>query len=221
MHRNSILVIALIVLLALPAGVVAQYSYSVLTELEVSSVPDSAQVYVDTIYKGITSDGTRPTLLFAVEPGTHTLLVRKEGYSDDVSTVTVYKGNREQVMVSLGKAPPAPTSGEIAIISTPGNASVVFDGTVMGTTSVTGDPFVLRIIPGTHTVELSLPGFPNVTRTVDVTAGARSEVNVVFALPTTVTEVPTTTPTAGGSSMLLIAGIIAAFLWIAVPGHRM
>ncbi|MBN1167417.1 MAG: PEGA domain-containing protein [Methanospirillaceae archaeon] len=64
--------------------------------ISVSSQPQGAEVYLDDVYKGIT-----PIVLPDIPAETYTILLRKDGYSDQVSTVSIEGGKEQAVAIPL------------------------------------------------------------------------------------------------------------------------
>lgn len=78
--------------------------------VNVTSIPSEAGVYMDGLYKGVT-----PISMENVEPGSHSILIRKTGYKDYNKTVTVSVGVVTTVAATLeeegGDTPvPVPTN---------------------------------------------------------------------------------------------------------------
>jgi hypothetical protein len=65
-------------------------------ELDVSSSPSSANIYVDSVYKG-----TTPSAITDVAPGSHVLKVTKDGYSDWSQIVKVTDGDTTTISANL------------------------------------------------------------------------------------------------------------------------
>jgi PKD repeat protein len=70
------------------------------TTLIIISVPEGAAVFVDMTARGIT-----PLQLTAVDPGLHTVLLKKEGYPDYTTTATVIAGKVTTLNADLIKGP--------------------------------------------------------------------------------------------------------------------
>ncbi len=86
--------------------------------------------------------------------------------------------------VSFTIEAPAPTTGTLQINSSPSGATVIIDGNTVGTT-----PGSATLSTGTHTVQLTRAGYVPETRTVQITAGQSSSLNVVLT-PETVNQPP-------------------------------
>ncbi|HLU83385.1 MAG TPA: PEGA domain-containing protein, partial [Trueperaceae bacterium] len=120
--------------------------------LFVSSEPGDAQVFVDGVSLGRTSQLDVAMLT----PGRYQLEVRKEGFLPDVRMIELRPSDTTLVHVILT----AISGGSIQISSRPG-ARVELDGVASGTTLVT-----VSALPGMHTITLKRDGF--VDETVDV-----------------------------------------------------
>jgi len=120
--------------------------------LFVSSEPGDAQVFVDGVSLGRTSQLDVAMLI----PGRYQLEVRKEGFLPDVRMIELRPNDTTLVHVILT----AISGGSIQISSRPG-ARVELDGVDSGTTPVT-----VSALPGMHTVTLKRDGF--IDETVDV-----------------------------------------------------
>jgi len=75
------------------------------TVLEVQSTPGHAQVYVDDVFSGETSEQGQlkvPNLA----PGSHRVRVTHEGYREEVRQIDLAAGKTEQVSANLAKAEP-------------------------------------------------------------------------------------------------------------------
>jgi hypothetical protein len=80
----------------------------------VSSSPTNADIYLDNVFKGIT-----PSTLDSITPGTHTLVLKLNGYQDYSSQIQVVAGQTTQVSATLVEtATPTstPTTGSAPII---------------------------------------------------------------------------------------------------------
>ncbi len=107
--------------------------------------------------------------------------------------------DRATSSVSLLIQPASPTTGTLRVQSSPTGATVRLDGTSIGTTNLerTG------VTPGPHTVEISRSGYQTETRSVTITAGSTTPVQVTLQLiPTNQSPVAAFTyspssPTAG------------------------
>jgi hypothetical protein len=153
--------------------------------LAVSSTPSGASITVDSVAKG-----TTPNTIPDLSAGTHTVKMTKSGYVDFSGTVTVIAGKTQPLNVNLvsgsqpGPSPigstPTPTpyqpvgGGSIIVTSNPSGANVYLDGLSSGTTPLT----IPNVKPGTHTILLTMQGYSDTSKTVEVTAGSQNQVSV-------------------------------------------
>ena len=123
--------------------VVSEYKPTVGT-LRVDSQPSNASVFVDNRLKGLT-----PLEIDAVRPGAHRILIRHDGYEDDLRTVTVRVGEVTPVSALL-----AELIGFLNIRTQPNGADVYLDDKKIGTT-----PLENRAVKiGEHEVSLKREG---------------------------------------------------------------
>ncbi len=120
----------------LPAGDAALF---------VSSEPGDAQVFVD----GVSIGRTSQLDVAMLAPGRYRLEVRKEGFLPDSRMVVLRAGDTSFVHVVLT----AISGGSIQVVSVP-SARVLLDGVDSGTT-----PVALSALPGTHRITLQRDGF--------------------------------------------------------------
>jgi PEGA domain len=113
-------------------------------ELFVSSEPSGATLFVDGVEKGITGD------VIKLQPGTHTLEVRLEGYSPERQIIELIEGRGIQFMPFVLRAAPG---GSLQVFSVP-SAEVFVDDKLVGVT-----PLTVSALPGTHQIRLQRPGF--------------------------------------------------------------
>lgn len=99
----------------------------------------------------------------AVAPGTHTLRIRRPGYTEYTEVVTLAPGESYDVFVDL-----MALSQVLEVESTPAGAHVFVDETFLGDT-----PTEIELLDGSHRLRISLPGFEEITRDVTAVAGSR------------------------------------------------
>jgi len=153
--------------------------------LSVTSTPSGASITVDSVAKG-----TSPNTITDLSAGTHTVKMMKSGYVNFSGTVTVIAGKTQPLNVNLvsGSQPgPSPTGstptptpyqpvggGSIIVTSNPSGTNVYLDGQSSGTTPLT----IPNVNPGTHTILLTMQGYSDTSKTVEVTAGSQNQVSV-------------------------------------------
>lgn len=113
--------------------------------LFVSSEPGEAQVFVD----GVSIGRTSQLDVAMLAPGRYRLELRKEGFLPDARMIELRAGDTSFVHVVMT----AISGGSIQVTATP-RANVLLDGVPGGTT-----PVALSALPGTHRVTLQRDGF--------------------------------------------------------------
>jgi hypothetical protein len=155
--------------------------------LSVSSSPSGAAVYVDGIYRGITS-----TIVGNLVPGSHSVRLSLAGYQDWTGSVTISPGSTTFLSPTLLKAQ-SPIYGTATITTSPAGASVYANGQYVGQTTY-GSPLAFtQVVPGTYTILISRAGYQDYTTTGQVQAGQN------YNLAVTLTPVPN--PTTGSISI--------------------
>ena len=171
-----------------PGGksVVAIHLAQVGATVAVSSEPAGANVYVD----GRDTGHVTPVQLLA-EKGTHTLLVRKQGYLDETTTVELSAGQ------SFRFAPILKALGVTDEIKTGGRFKKIFGGDStagMGKVTVKTQPKGAQITvnrrmvdksapvdfylnPGNYMIDIRLSGYKPIHRVINVERGAKVELN--------------------------------------------
>jgi len=112
-------------------------------------------------------------------------------------------------------------SGALRVFSIPSGASVLLDGALAGTTPMEQG----SMTPGTHAIQVSLPGYRTETRQISIVSGRITQVQVTLALTTPTNQPPTArftpspTSAAIGSSIFFDGrsssddGAISSFMW--------
>ncbi|MDD1716046.1 MAG: PEGA domain-containing protein, partial [Methanolinea sp.] len=140
--------------------------------LAVYSSPAGASVYADGNYYG-----TTPATVGNLAAGTHTVSLRLAGYTEYSTTVSVSAGSTTTLNPTLTSSP---SYGSISVTSNPAGAGVYLDGTYQGRIGL-GQPFnIVSILPGTHVILLSLPGYQDYSATITVNPGVITPVYVKF-----------------------------------------
>jgi outer membrane receptor protein involved in Fe transport len=140
--------------------------------VRVESDPPGARIFVDR--KDLGSRGETPRLL-ALDPGSHTILLTREGHYEARSeNVSLVVGRETSVRLDM-----EPVLGQVKLQGRPEGASVRIDaedGAVVGTL-----PGQLALGPGSHMLIVSAPGYRTARQLVQVTEDA--EVLAVVELP--------------------------------------
>ena len=160
--------------------------------IHVTSTPTGGAVFIDDEETG----DVTPCTLSGLETGTIAVRVEKEGsvQPDDV-WVTVVANTVTEVDFNLtpetgsgggsssgGGGDGGSRNGSITITSVPMNASIYLDGNATGSWT---DATLEDVPSGEHTIELVLPGYQNITRTVTVKGDECSLLDLVFENTTT------------------------------------
>jgi hypothetical protein len=126
--------------------------------VSVLSVPSGSLVYLDQELLGSTPV-TRSGLL----PGSYLVRVEKEGYLTWEKSVTVHPDSSNILTAGLVSG-----SGSLSIKSFPWNAGILLDGQMKGYT-----PLLIQGLPaGSHSLEITKPGYQSKTEIVQVPAGS-------------------------------------------------
>jgi hypothetical protein len=127
------------------------------------------------------------------------MLISKSGYQDYTANVQVQAGQNYDYRVTLTPVS-NPTTGSIAISSSPSGAEVYLNNVFKGLSPITLD----SLTPGAYTVTLKLSGYQDWQAGAQVTAGQTTQ------LTATLTEVtrPTPTPTQTGGLPIAVIGAL-------------
>jgi hypothetical protein len=131
----------------------------------VRSSPSGAQVFVNGRRRG-----TTPLALRDLAPGTYTVRVAREGYTDTSQRVSIGRSSIREVTLRLPRRTPAtsPTfTGSLYVDSRPSGARVLIDGKEVGVTPVQ----IAQVRAGAHVVRLELTGHRTWTASARVVAG--------------------------------------------------
>jgi len=158
--------------------------YADLTELVsygslfIDSTPRGADVYVDGNYQG-----TSPLTVSALSDGAHQVELHLAGYEVLTSTQYVSAGQGTVVNLVLTLYSSSTVSGSIDIASNIPGALVYLDGIYKGSAQSLNTFNIISVSPGTHILFLHLPGYSDITQTIEVYAGQIADVNAVFTPP--------------------------------------
>ncbi|WP_297073261.1 PEGA domain-containing protein [Thermococcus sp.] len=133
-------------------------------ELNVSSTPEGAEIYLDGLPLGKTP------LSRHVQPGNYTLTIVLKGYFNWTKNVTLGPGENLTINAAL-----RPKPGVISVVSHPEGAKVYVDGNYTGKT-----PLNVSVSAGKHEVRLSLRNHETYSTTVEVEPGALVSISEVL-----------------------------------------
>ena len=136
------------------------------TKISIDSSPPGAEIYIDAEAAG--KVGTTPHKI-SIEPGTHTVILRKTGFEPTTRTFTI--AARESKSIAL------PLHVGLEVGSVPANATIFVDGaaTALGTT-----PYKGSLSAGKHRIVLRLAGFKEIAQ--EVTASGPVLLNARFKI---------------------------------------
>ena len=154
------------------------------------STPSGATIVLDGMNKG-----TTPTTLTGISTGSHTVVLRKSGYTDYVTSVTVTAGQTASI---LGTLTVQQTTGSINVKTTPSGATIVLDGINKGTTPAT----LTGISAGSHSIVLKKSGYTDYTTSVTVTAGQTASVSATLTVQQTTGAIGVTSTPSGATIVL-------------------
>ena len=172
--------------------------------LLVSTDPDTASVFVDNVFKGVT-----PLTLTDTAAGYHKVRIALPGYEDYTTEITVEPSQTMLVKADLRLSantttapqlpavtppagPPPQQNGSIAVTSVPNGAAVTLDGTYEGTTPV----IIPEVKPGNHGISLTYPGYAAFNQSISVGSSQTTAVNANLPL--------STEPAAPGTGSLIV-----------------
>jgi len=133
------------------------------------TVPVAADVYLDGSTQGVKT----PITVSDMPAGEHTFTLKLAGYNDLTGPVTVVGGSTVEVYAVLTISTPG--SGSLYINSTPVEADITIDGQIQ---TVKTPAIITNLTAGSHEVKLTRAGYEDLTKTVTITAGTTTYLNV-------------------------------------------
>jgi serine/threonine protein kinase len=155
--------------------------------LVISSQPNGASIYID----GKNVGHVTPTHITIGERGTHTILVRKDGYLDESTTLALTPGqtfNYSPALRAMGITDDIKTVGKfgklfgkkggadmgrVGIKTQPKGAQISANHRMVD--KLTPVEFLLN--PGNYLIDITLPGYKPIHRVINVEEGSRVELN--------------------------------------------
>jgi hypothetical protein len=126
-------------------------------KISVSTNPQGVDIYVDGKYMG-----KSPMTISNVVQGKHTVLLKKDGYNDVSTTVSVTADSQSSISKTLTQK-----TGSISVSTNPRGASVNIDGKYAGISPLTAN----GILPGSHDISFSMNNYRDVYDSFYVSAG--------------------------------------------------
>ncbi len=144
--------------------------------LEIYSDPGSAQVYVDDLLVARTS-AEGHVRIATLTPGEHRLRFSAEGHDDYEKSFTFAAGKTLIVTAML----PVHAATALEVRSSPGHAQVYIDNVAHGQTSEGGELRIPNVAAGSHRIRITLDGYREDERQVELAAGRTAQVTVTLA----------------------------------------
>ncbi|SDF80476.1 PEGA domain-containing protein [Methanolobus vulcani] len=129
-------------------------------KISVNTNPQNADIFLDGQYKG-----TSPMTISNVIQGKHTLLLKKEGYNDVSTSVTVIPDSQSAISKILSLK-----TGSVSVSTTPSGAKVYIDDKYIGASPLTST----GLLPGSHAISISMNGYRDVSDTFIINADSSS-----------------------------------------------
>lgn len=157
---------------------------ALMAQASVASEPSGATIIVD----GKDTGRVTPAQLSVEKAGNHTLLVRKQGYLDETTTVNLQLGqiyHYSPTLHALGQTDDIKTvskfkkvfgggdtsaMGMVSIKTSPKGAQIAVNRRIVDKSS----PLEFYLNPGTYVVDLSLSGYKDVHRVINVDKGGKA-----------------------------------------------
>jgi hypothetical protein len=155
-------------------------------DLDVSSTPYGASVYLNGAYKGETRS-SGPLYITGLSPGAYSTLLKKSGYNDYSTTANIVAGKTAQVTAALQPASVKPTTASAEIYSQPSGADVYINNAYKGVTPLSFENVPIAATK-TYSIELRLEGYKPYTDSGSVSPGQNVVINAALtpvAQPTT------------------------------------
>jgi hypothetical protein len=150
----------------------------------VSSEPAGAQIFID----GKDTGKLTPAQISVDKPGSHTFLVRKQGYLEETSTANLQAGqvfhfapslkalgSTDDIKIGGGKLKRVVGGGEtagmgaVSVKTQPKGAQVAVNSRIVDKFS----PVDFSLNPGTYVIDITMSGYKRVHRVVEVQKGGK------------------------------------------------
>ena len=177
-------------------------------DLDVSSSPSGASVYLNGAYQGETRS-SGPLYITGLSPATYTTVLKKSGYQDYTTTTQIVAGTTAKVSAVLQPASGTPTTASAEIFSDPSGADVFINNAYKGVTPLSFDNVPLDAAK-TYTVEIKMEGYKPYTSSGTVSPGQNVVINAAL------TKLPAPAPTKSPLSPIPIVGALSVVGLISV-----
>ena len=146
--------------------------------IAITSTPEGAAVWLDGEETGFATN----CLLTNVPAGDHVVTLKRDGYADASTPVTVAEGETAVVHLGLTTA-----TGSLTVTSTPAGATILIDGADTGAVT---DTTLDGIAVGTHTVTLQKDGYVDATAEIEIAEGATASAISILPRPAAASPSP-------------------------------
>ncbi len=176
--------------------------------IAVQSYPSGASIYLDGNFQGNTFTNDYFDII-GVSTGTHSIMLRKPGYQDYTTTVSVTGGSIRYITATMTQQTTPQTTGKANVMSGPSGAEVYVDNLFRGYSPV----LVPDLSLGTHSITLKMSGYSDWMSSFEVTAGQTTPVSATL---TPQPAPPAPTPS-GGLPVAVVGavGLLGILLFVA------
>jgi hypothetical protein len=158
-------------------------------DLDVSSSPSGASVYLNGAYKGETRS-SGPLYITGLAPGSYSTVLKKSGYTDYSTTAKIVAGTTAQVTAVLQPTSTPPTTASAEIFSQPSGADVYINNAYKGVTPLSFENVPIDATK-TYSIELRLEGYKTYTDSGSISPGQNVVINAALTpLPPPTTATP-------------------------------
>lgn len=140
--------------------------------LDIKSVPDSADVYVDG-----RPYGSAPMTIGSLWPGNHKLIVKKAGYYDLTDNIPITEGETFYYNAVLDPYLLQPQYGSLQIDSDPAGAAILLNGDYKTNTRSDGPVYLTELPVGSYDLQINLQDYQPYTEKVDVQANIVNDIH--------------------------------------------
>jgi hypothetical protein len=159
-------------------------------DLDVSSSPSGASIYLNGAYQGETR-ASSPFYITGLSPATYTIVIKKSGYLDYTTATQIVAGTTARVSAVLQPASGTPTTASAEIFSDPSGADVFINNAYKGVTPLSFDNVPIDAAK-TYTVDIKLEGYKPYTSSGTISPGQNVVINA--ALTKSAQPTPTKSP---------------------------
>jgi hypothetical protein len=177
-------------------------------DLDVSSTPYGASVYLNGDYQGETRS-SGPLYITSLAPGTYTVILKKSGYQDYSTTAKIVAGTTAQVAAVLQPASVKPTTASAEINSQPSGADIYINNAYKGVTPLSFENVPIDATK-TYTVEIRMEGYKPYTSSGSISPGQNVVIDAALTpLPQQTTKSPLSLiPIVGALSIMGLLSIV-------------